>query len=240
MTSGQQPINSGAPQPVAGVTGGPPVLGGQISNDPNDGSVVVSPNPGNVLQIRKGSQPTALQVYEYSHSPTDFSRLALNSQAGGPFQLAVETQPPTVVRDLQILAPGVVTIPNLQVPGPRVWVPGVAINPSTTSTTPVDMPDMVATFNLNVQTTVFAWFSFASTLNAVGNQVAVGFVIDGGAIQAQNIYQAKALPNNTENLSTFIVYTGLLPGSHTIKVQWSCQSGTLTAVGGVRYLAVFG
>lgn len=106
MTSGVQPPSSGAPVPVAGVTGGPPVLGGQISNDPNTGNVVVAPNPGQVLQVRKGNTPTALQVYEYFHTNTDYSRIALNSQTNGPFSLAVETAPSTVIRALNISANG--------------------------------------------------------------------------------------------------------------------------------------
>lgn len=105
-----QPPFSGAPVPVPGVTGGPPVLGGQIGNDPNDGSVVISPNPGQVLQVRKGNNPTALQVYEYFHTSTDYSRIALNSQTNGPFQLAVETAPTSVIRELDINANGVIRI----------------------------------------------------------------------------------------------------------------------------------
>lgn len=125
-----QPINSGAPVPVPGVTGGPAVLGGQLSNDPNDGSVVVAPNPGNVLQVRKGNQPTAFQVYEYFHSNTDFSRIALNSQTNGPFQLAVETLPTSVVRDLQIIANGIITIQASQVNMPE----SLAVNQVLTGT----------------------------------------------------------------------------------------------------------
>lgn len=101
-----QPPFSGQPQPVQGVTGGPPVLGGQISNDPSTGNVVIAPNPGNVLQIRKGSNPQSLQVYEYFHSNTDYARVALNTQTNGPYQLQVETAPSTVIRELDINANG--------------------------------------------------------------------------------------------------------------------------------------
>lgn len=104
-----QPPFSGAPIPVPGVTGGPPVLGGQIGNDPNDGSLVIQPNPGNVLQIRKGSQPTALQLYEFFTSNTVYSRLAFNTQTNGPFIIATESQP-SVVRELDINASGALKI----------------------------------------------------------------------------------------------------------------------------------
>lgn len=107
-----QPPFSGAPVPVSGVTGGPAVLGGQVSNDPSSGNVVISPNPGNALQIRKSSTPQAFQVYEYFNSNTDYSRISLNTQSGGPFQLAVETAPGSVIRDLQLIATGNILIPT--------------------------------------------------------------------------------------------------------------------------------
>lgn len=104
MTQPGSPPNSGQPPPVQGVTGGPPVFGGQISNDPQNGNIVIAPNPGNVLQVRKGNVPQAIQVYEYFNTNTDYSRLALNTQTGGPFQLAVETAPSGLIRGLSILS----------------------------------------------------------------------------------------------------------------------------------------
>jgi hypothetical protein len=236
-----QPIHSGAPLPVFGVTGGPPVLGGQIGNDPSSGNIVITPTPGNATQIRKGAIPQTFQVYEYFNSNTDFSRISVNTQAGGPFQVAVETQPPSVIRDLQILTPGVVTIPHLQVPGPRFGVGGVVSSPSTTSASFVDMPDMSITFTLAIATTVFMWFTGAFVSTAIGNQVATAFVLDNGTPFATNIFQTKvAGPNNAEALSNNWIINGLVAGTHTLKMQWSVQSGTLSNVGGIRYLTMFG
>lgn len=104
-----QPIGAGQPHPVQGVTGGPGLPQGVASVDGTTGNVVISP-PNNTVQFRKTDSPQALQIYEYFHNATDFSRLALNAQTGGPFQIEVETQPPGVIRDLVISASGTVTI----------------------------------------------------------------------------------------------------------------------------------
>jgi len=114
-----QPINSGAPTPVQGVTGGPPVLGGQIGSDPVSGNVVINPNPGNAVQLKKS--PSAFDVFEYFNSNTDYSRLSMTTALGGPDQVGIVSQPPSVTRDLQILASGNghVTIPALLFPSPQ-------------------------------------------------------------------------------------------------------------------------
>jgi predicted Rdx family selenoprotein len=104
-----QPVNAGAPQPVQGVTGGPGLPQGVASVDGSTGNVVISP-PNNTIQFRKTDSPQALQVYEYFHTNADFSRISLNAQTGGPFQIAVETAPPAVVRGLQINAGGTVFV----------------------------------------------------------------------------------------------------------------------------------
>lgn len=109
MTSGNQPINSGAPQPVQGVTGGPGLPQGVASVDGTTGNVQISP-PSNTIQQKKGASPQSFQVYEFDAGTTNFSRISLNAQTGGPFQLAVETQPPSLIRGLQINAGGTLFI----------------------------------------------------------------------------------------------------------------------------------
>jgi hypothetical protein len=96
---------SGIPQPVPGVTGGQGLPQGVASVEGSTGNVVITP-PSNVLQVRKGVFPQSFQVYEYFNNNTDFSRIALNAQTGGPFQIAVETDPPSVIRGLDINAGG--------------------------------------------------------------------------------------------------------------------------------------
>ena len=110
-----QPPHSGIPQPVPGVTGGPGLNSGNASIDPGTGNIVLTP-PGNAVEIKKA--PSQLNVYEYFNSNTDFARLALATQTGGPETIGVQAQPPSVNRDLQIVAAGVghVIIPSLQLP----------------------------------------------------------------------------------------------------------------------------
>lgn len=106
MTSQPQTqIGSGIPAPVTGVTGGQGLPQGVASVEGSTGNVVITP-PSNVVQFRKGAIPQSLQVYEYFNSNTDYSRIALNASTGGPFQVAVETAPNTVIRGLDINAGG--------------------------------------------------------------------------------------------------------------------------------------
>jgi hypothetical protein len=102
MTQLPSPPNSGQPVPVLGVTGGPPVFAGQISNDPNDGTVVIAPNPGNVTQFRKGTIPQAIQIYETFTNNTNYIRLGLYATIGGPFRIVTENSGSGVARPLQL------------------------------------------------------------------------------------------------------------------------------------------
>jgi len=112
-----QPINSGAPTPVQGVTGGPGLPQGVAGVEGTTGNVVVTP-PSNTLQVRKGDSPQSIQVYEFYHSQTDNVRLELLTATGGPETIGVRAAPAGVTRDLNIVASGNgrVTIPALQLP----------------------------------------------------------------------------------------------------------------------------
>lgn len=105
MTQPQVQPLSGIPTPVVGVTGGQGLPQGVASVEGSTGNVVITP-PSNVVQFRKGDIPQALQVYEYFHSNTDFSRIEMVAQTGGPFLLGVQTAPNTVIRGLDIVASG--------------------------------------------------------------------------------------------------------------------------------------
>lgn len=116
MTQPQVQPLSGIPTPVVGVTGGQGLPQGVASVEGSTGNVVITP-PSNVVQFRKGDIPQALQVYEYFHSNTDFSRIEMVAQTGGPFLLGVQTAPNTVIRGLDIVASGTLFIDtnNVQV-----------------------------------------------------------------------------------------------------------------------------
>jgi hypothetical protein len=96
-----QPINSGAPTPVQGVTGGPGLPSGVAGVEGSTGNVVITP-PSNTFQLRKGDSPQALQVYEFYHSQTDNVRIELATAVGGPEFIGVRAAPAGVIRNLRV------------------------------------------------------------------------------------------------------------------------------------------
>lgn len=96
-----QPINSGAPAPVQGVTGGPGLNPGVAGVEGSTGNVVITP-PSNTFQLRKGDSPQSLQVYEFYHSNLDNVRIELLTATGGPEFIGVRAAPAGVVRNLRV------------------------------------------------------------------------------------------------------------------------------------------
>lgn len=96
-----QPINSGAPIPVQGVTGGPGLPVGAASIDGTTGNIVLTP-PSNTIQQKKTDSPQAFQIYEFFHSDSDFVRISLATATGGPEFIGVEVFPAGVLRDLVV------------------------------------------------------------------------------------------------------------------------------------------
>jgi len=98
-----QPPNSGAPLPVAGVTGGPGLNQGAASIDSGSGNIVLTP-PGNAVEIKKA--PSAFNVYEFFNTNADNVRLTMQTASGGPEFIGIVAAPTSVTRDLQIGASG--------------------------------------------------------------------------------------------------------------------------------------
>jgi hypothetical protein len=96
-----QPLGSGAPVPVSGVTGGPGLPQGVASVDGGTGNVIISP-PSNTIEQKKTDAPQALLVYEFFHSNTDFVRVGLQTQTNGPEFIGVTVAPSGVLRDLVV------------------------------------------------------------------------------------------------------------------------------------------
>lgn len=221
-----QPINSGAPQPVQGVTGGPGINQGTASVDPGTGALVFHPQPANVVQVR-GSTPGAFQVYEYFHTNTDFARLSLNAQVGGPFQLAVETQPPTVHRGLQII------------PAPITAFEAVGIVNNITATAPTvftTITDMSLAFTTPAISTLLCWYSMSWFASVVGADVQFRLLLDG-ATTLSNLVVAS-MNARWQGLSYMGSAMNVGVGSHTIVAQWSVGSGDLSGNGIMRTLRV--
>lgn len=94
-----QPIRSGAPVPVQGVTGGPGLNSGNASIDSGTGNIILTP-PGNAVEIKKA--PSAFNVYEYFNSNADNVRLTMLTATGGPEFIGVQATPTSVARNLVI------------------------------------------------------------------------------------------------------------------------------------------
>lgn len=226
------PPNSGQPTPVQGVTGGPPVLGGAIQQDPVTGAIILTPNPANVVQIRKGASPQALQIYEYFNSPTDFSRLSLNTSPSG-YQIAIESQPPSVVRPLDIIANGPVRINGATIavlPITQLYSAiGVVSGPTTASASAVDLPDMTLTFPAGGGR-VFAWFSGACSNDTLGQGTFMQFALDGTTIAQTRRIFVGGVASQAAAVNLLHDFGVLSVASHTIKVQWGTTgTGTTTS-----------
>lgn len=90
---------SGIPAPVQGVTGGQGLPQGVAAIEGDTGNVVFTP-PSNVLQLRKGAIPQSLQIYETYTSATDFIRIEIEANSGGPFRVRTEQQGSGIARPL--------------------------------------------------------------------------------------------------------------------------------------------
>jgi len=239
VTQPNQPINSGAPTPVQGVTGGPN-LGGNATID-GGGNIVLTP-PSNAVEIKKG--PSALNVYEYFNSLTDYARLSLQTANGGPEVLGVFTQPPGINRDLNLVTSGtgIVRINGTPlVTGTQVlryFAVGTTASPTTSSTSGAPIPEMTMTVNSSGVSDVLVSVVIPIASSAVvTSQIAIWFDLDGSGTFGTMINQVQAAgPNNALVLMTQYMFRTLAAGAHTIRTLWSTQSGTLTAAGALRYM----
>src|SRR5690348_12077076 len=103
---------------------------------------------------------------------------------------------------------------------------GVTSGPTTTSTTPAQMPDLT----LSITTTggdllVLYW---AAVDNSVSNgNVFLGPSLDGAAQPSGAIVFGQGTNLNTPSGSWH--YTGVAAGIHTVAIQWNVDGGTGTA-----------
>lgn len=229
MSSGD-PAGAGKPVPVMGVTGGPAVLNGTISQEPGSGSLILASNPSNVVQVRKGSSPQSFQVYEYYVSNSDFSRIAINTQAGGPFQIALESQPPGIVRALDIVSNGPVRINGLPIatlPTAQILsVVGATSGPTTNSGVLVDLPDMTLTISAGGGRVI--GFATASVgVDTVGQGAVLEYNIDGTLIVPSRRLFTAAIANANSSVTLLHDFGILSIANHTIKIQWQSTGGAL-------------
>jgi hypothetical protein len=113
-------------------------------------------------------------------------------------------------------------------------VHGSTSNPSMSSPTFVDMPEMVITINTLTGTAVLLLFAGALSGTTVGSVIAVAFGVD--AIDNQFASDQIIIANAGLQVAGSRLVTGLSAGSHTFKARWLVNSGSASAIGVVREL----
>lgn len=115
------------------------------------------------------------------------------------------------------------------------YINGTSTNPTTTSTTYVDLPEITATLT-TVGGDLLVWLS--ATLFMTTNQnVGLALSLDGAAEVA---IQLNTPNPTTQALACVAKFSGVAAGSHTVKGRWRVASGTgtATAVGTQRQMLV--
>jgi len=92
---------------------------------------------------------------------------------------------------------------------------------STTSTTPVNIPNYTLQFK-NINPVLLVTVNLS--LNANGNQALVQLMLDGAVIG-----KARASLAGT-NIVSFVTIVSTSVGSHNLSLQWSTASGTINKV----------
>lgn len=193
-----QPLGSGAPDPVQGVTGGPGLPQGVASVDGGTGNVIISP-PSNTIEQKKTTVPQTLFVYERFISNADFVRIGLQTQTNGPEIIGVSVQPPGTLRDLVVGTTG-----NLRLnagASDRWSISGTdgSLTPVVTGTQVIGSVAANVGNIITQRVTLFTsggalasglWSGSGVPLNATGNNGDIYFNALGGALTT--IYQKRA------------------------------------------------
>jgi len=112
---------------------------------------------------------------------------------------------------------------------------GSASGPTTTSSTPVDMPDMTTTFTTTVATDLLCMFSGSFSLTGAGAIGVFSVQLDGSSPLVAYVQQVGI------NLTVSVAYVAgsVGIGAHTVKVQWwLIAAGTLSSSLTYRSLSV--
>jgi hypothetical protein len=111
-------------------------------------------------------------------------------------------------------------------------VSGSTSNPNTASTSYADLAEMSLTFT-STSGTALVWVN-STMYNSGANATFLALSMDS-ASEVAEVYM-----DNTDatTLSTFMLFTGLSAGSHTVKGRWKVSGGTGTASGTRRNIMV--
>jgi hypothetical protein len=137
------------------------------------------------------------------------------------------------------ILPATVDYPQLKIGSTAVIgsAVGATANPTTTSTTNVDMPDMTANIS-SIGQDLLIWFFAAVNANTTSAVASVQLNIDGTDVGPISQWTS---PGTNHTVTLTICYrvaaTGT-PAGRTIKGRWNVTSGTLTALWTYRSLVV--
>lgn len=138
----------------------------------------------------------------------------------------------------QHIADGQVTAAKLAsgIAGPSAIAVGATSNPTTTSTTMADLPDMTVTLT-TTGGILLCWLDASIRADTLLAGVGLQLNVDGADVAPQTTAQA-AVANQYQHLAVVLRVSGLAAGSHTVKGRWNVSAGTATAMWTYRTLLV--
>jgi len=198
----------------------------RIETDPNYSSPTFSRATAAADIFKKEDvQALAAAVSTHDHSTGKGLALSAGSIPNGSITSAMIADGTIVTADI---AANAATI--------RYRALGVTVGPSTTSAAFVDMPEMVYTFTPPVVSDVYVEFVSAVLMSGAGAYALFQPVVDGSSVPVTGYFQQVGV-NGT--ISFGWLQPSLAASSHTIKIQWSVQSGgTINATGVLRMLSL--
>ena len=115
---------------------------------------------------------------------------------------------------------------------------GSSANPTTTSASMADIPDMTIAFTAGgpdgVAPDLLIILQMTYQNTSISASMNIGASLDG--VDAPTLLFQAPVANSSQLLSYHLRYSGVTPGAHTVKGRWSSSGGTMTAVSTARML----
>jgi hypothetical protein len=113
------------------------------------------------------------------------------------------------------------------------YIAGSTSDPTTTSASFVDLPDMTISLT-SAGGPIALWFSGTFSISVTTAVAQIAFGLDGTDVGGMFVPQPGAA-NQIMHAGNLYLATGLSVGAHTLKCRWNTCSGTLNANGTARY-----
>jgi len=114
---------------------------------------------------------------------------------------------------------------------------GGSVNPTTTSTTLVDLPEMILTFSAPVAEDILVLFTGTFYCTVQGALGSYALNVDGSDAIAMNVGAPLAGVGGIYTATLMYLFAAIAAGSHTFKVRWATSGGTATANQAARALS---